>query len=125
MHLKKLLISLLSIISFSTFAGELVDISAQKLNSSNTQGWLILDVRTEKEFLKGHVPGAVNISHDQISDNLDEILGYKNKPVVVYCRSGFRALKAAKILMSAGFQQVKHLEGDMLEWEKTGFDIVK
>jgi phage shock protein E len=124
-HLKKLLLSLLSIISFSSFAGDLVEISAQQLNSSNTENWLILDVRTKEEFLQGHVPGAINIAHDQISDNLDKLLGYKDKPVVVYCRSGFRAAKAAKILMSEDFQQVNHLEGDMLGWEKSGFDIEK
>jgi rhodanese-related sulfurtransferase len=124
-QVKKFLISLLSIISFSSFAGDLVEISAQQLNASSDQDWLILDVRTEKEYLKGHVPGAVNIAHDKISDNLDDLLRYKDKPIVVYCRSGFRAAKAAKLLMSADFQHVKHLEGDMLGWEKSGFNIEK
>jgi rhodanese-related sulfurtransferase len=44
---------------------------------------------------------------------------------VLYCRSGYRAAKAGDILIKSGFSKVRHLEGDMLGWEKSGNKIEK
>jgi phage shock protein E len=79
---------------------------------------VVLDVRTPEEFAQGHIPGAVNIPHDQLPNRLAEIAGAKSKDVVVYCRSGRRATLAQQTLTSQGFTSVKHLEGDMLKWEQ-------
>jgi rhodanese-related sulfurtransferase len=78
---------------------------------------VVLDVRTAEEFAAGHIPGAVNIPHDQLPNRLAEIAGAKSKDVVVYCRSGRRSAIAQETLSSQGFKSVKHLDGDMLKWE--------
>lgn len=123
--MKKILISLISLFSFVVFAADVTEISRDALLSSKTSDWLILDVRTDKEFNQGHVPGAINISHDAIADQLQKLLPHKHKPIVLYCRSGFRAGKAAEILIDSGFTDVKHLTGDMLGWQEAGLDIEK
>jgi phage shock protein E len=79
---------------------------------------VVLDVRTPEEFAAGHIPGAVNIPHDQLPNRLAEIAGAKSKDVVVYCRSGRRSAIAQETLTSQGFKSVKHLEGDMLKWQE-------
>lgn len=122
-YYKSLILSFLSVMSFSSFSAEVKDISAEQLIAADKSDWLILDVRTEKEYNAGHVPGAVNISHSEIAENMSKLSEYKDKTVVVYCRSGFRAGKAADVLLSHGFTQVKHLDGDMLNWEKAGHVI--
>ncbi len=66
------------------------------------QGAWLLDVRTPQEFASGHINGAINIPVDQLGARLDE-LGERDRPVVVYCRSGHRSGIAAKILRKAGF----------------------
>jgi len=76
----------------------------------------ILDVRTPEEFAEGHVPGAINISHDQLVDRLAEIETSKDAGLIVYCRSGRRAGIAEELLLEQGFSNVQHLEGDMLAW---------
>jgi rhodanese-related sulfurtransferase len=76
----------------------------------------ILDVRTAEEFAEGHVPGAINISHDELADRLAEIEAVKEAGVIVYCRSGRRAGIAEELLLGQGFGNVQHLEGDMLAW---------
>ena len=123
--MKKLFISFISIFSFTVFAAEVVDISSQALLEAKNQDWLILDVRTAKEYDQGHVPGSINISHDQIADQIQKLSSHKDKPIVVYCRSGYRAGKAAKILLENDFKQIKHLEGDMLGWQEAGHEIEK
>lgn len=77
---------------------------------------MILDVRTADEFAEGHVPSAINISHDELADRLAEIEAAKEAGLIVYCRSGRRAGIAEELLLGQGFSNVQHLEGDMLAW---------
>ncbi len=77
---------------------------------------MILDVRTAEEYAEGHVPGAINISHDELADRLTEIEAAKEAGLIVYCRSGRRAGIAEALLLGQGYVDVQHLEGDMLAW---------
>jgi len=78
---------------------------------------VILDVRTPEEYAAGHVPGAVNMSHDQVAARLPELSAYKSMDVVVYCRTGRRTNLALEVLKTNGFERLWHLEGDMLAWQ--------
>jgi phage shock protein E len=80
-------------------------------------GLVVLDVRTPAEFAAGHVPGARNVSHDQLAAQLGELAGLRDKEVVLYCRSGRRTLLAEDVLRKAGFSRLLHLDGDYLAWE--------
>ena len=90
----------------------------QRIKTKHEQ--LILDVRSPEEYKEGHVPGAINIPHDRLDSRLVEIGSYKNKDVVLYCVSGGRAGKAAKVLNSAGLNNLQHLDGDMSGWISNG-----
>ncbi len=81
----------------------------------------VLDVRRPEEFLEGHIPGAVNIPHDQIIGRLTDVArGDKDGEIVVYCRSGARAAMACGLLRAANFTRVRHLAGDMNGWVREG-----
>ena len=56
---------------------------------ADAKALFVLDVRTPEEYAAGHVPGAVNIPHDQLASRLAEVP--KDTEVVLYCRSGRRA----------------------------------
>jgi rhodanese-related sulfurtransferase len=77
---------------------------------------MVLDVRTPEEYAEGHVPGAINISHDELPERLDEVASARDTGVIVYCRSGRRAGIAEELLLAQGFNNVQHLEGDMIAW---------
>lgn len=64
-------------------------------------GALLLDVRTTGEFSSGHIDGAKNIPVHELGGRLDSLS--KKKPVVVYCRSGARSARAARVLEKAGY----------------------
>jgi rhodanese-related sulfurtransferase len=74
----------------------------------------VLDVRTPQEYAAGHVPGAVNVPHDQVGTRLAEVP--RDKDVVIYCRSGRRTGLAAGVLGASGYTRLSHLEGDMNAW---------
>ncbi|WP_026375906.1 rhodanese-like domain-containing protein [Aestuariibacter salexigens] len=123
--MKRLFISLLSIVSVWASASGVPDITAQQLLAQDANDRLILDVRGPDEYAQGHVPGAINIPHTEIAERLDEILSHKDKQVVVYCRSGYRAGKAIDVLLENNFSQVQHLEGDMLKWQEAELPLEK
>jgi rhodanese-related sulfurtransferase len=77
---------------------------------------VVLDVRTPKEFAAGHVPGAINISHDQLEGRMAELDADRDRDLVVYCRSGHRAGIALGMLEKAGFTRLYHLDGDYIGW---------
>lgn len=79
---------------------------------------LILDVRTAREYAKGHVPGAMHIYYSDLSKRVAEIAGYKEREVVVYCETGPRARYARWVLHDAGFNQLTQLAGDMRAWRR-------
>ncbi len=84
---------------------------------------LILDVRSEQEFAEGHIPGALNIPYDQLGDRLSEIGVAKTDEIVVHCRSGHRAGIAEKLLIQAGYSDVRDLDGHMNAWQSGGYPI--
>lgn len=77
-------------------------------------GARLVDVRTPQEFATGHLPGAVNIPVQELERRSREIKG-KDRPVIVYCRSGARSSSAARMLKQAGYAEVHNL-GAMSRW---------
>ncbi len=123
---KPLILLSLLLISACGVASDAKNISPATLHSQlQNEEMLILDVRTPEEFLAGRVPGAINIPHTELSQQIDKLSHYKNTPIVVYCRSGRRASIANGILVDAGFQQLLHLEGDIIAWEAGNFPLGK
>jgi rhodanese-related sulfurtransferase len=88
-------------------------------------GVVVLDVRTPDEFAAGHVPGARNVSHDQLAARLGELDALRDKDVVLYCRSGRRTALAEDVLRKAGFTKLLHLDGDYLAWQAANQPIEK
>lgn len=74
----------------------------------------LLDVRTVEEFDEGHVDGAVNIPVQVLRERMNELS--KDKPVVVYCKSGRRSAEAKRMLDAAGFKRVIDA-GPMPDWQ--------
>ena len=89
-----------------------------------SSGALLLDVREADEYAQGHAPGSVLIPLGQLQQRLHEIVGYKNRPVALICRSGNRSAQALKLLESAGFSAAVNVEGGMLAWQKAGLPVI-
>jgi rhodanese-related sulfurtransferase len=119
------LILLSALFSFLSKSADIVDISPETLLSTPDTKRLILDVRTQSEYDKGHVPGAILVPHDDIELHLNGLLSFKDKPVVLYCESGIRVRKAMSVLQENGFTQLQHLDGDMKSWRKEGRPIAR
>lgn len=72
---------------------------------------VIVDTRTEPEFIIAAIPGAINIPLDQLVSRADEIP--KDKRIVLVCKVGRRAYSAYITMKKLGFQDVAILDGGM------------
>ena len=115
-YLKNGVITVISlIIAFSVNAKDISQIELVKQMGSDDKP-LIIDVRTIEEFNAGHIPGAINIPHLQIKTRMNDMSGLKDKDIVLYCRSGRRAIIAKDEFASGGFSKLTHLAGDFNDW---------
>lgn len=87
----------------------------QKLQDSDIQ---LVDVRTPAEFADGHLPNAINVN--VMDDDFDAEMAKldKEKPVMVYCKSGGRSAKAASKLKVQGFKNITDLDGGITSWKQ-------
>ena len=79
------------------------------------KGYIILDVRTQEEYDEGHIPGAIVIPHEEITERAEDVLTDKDQLILVYCRSGRRSKIAAEALAELGYTNIKEF-GGILDW---------
>lgn len=83
-------------------------------------GLQLLDVRTPAEYAAGHVPGARLVPHDQLAAHIGEL--DPSRPVVVYCKTGRRAMLAEAVLEQHHFD-VRQLQGSWEGWHAAGLPV--
>lgn len=84
--------------------------------------YTVIDVRTKEEYDAGHIKGAFNFDYysDDFETRIETELKDKDKPYIVYCRSGKRSLASAEILEELGFTNVTNMKGGFLAWQSAG-----
>ena len=94
-----------------------VNITAEEAKQimDSEEGYIILDVRTQEEYDEGHIPGAIVISHEEITEKAEEVLTDKDQLILVYCRSGRRSKLAAEALVELGYTNIKEF-GGIIDW---------
>ncbi|GIP58400.1 FAD-dependent oxidoreductase [Paenibacillus sp. FSL W8-0186] len=86
----------------------------RELEDRDESSTLLVDVRTEAEHARGHIPGSVNIPVDELRERLDEL--DTNKEIWVYCQVGLRGYTASRILNQRGFR-TRNLTGGYVTYQ--------
>lgn len=89
------------------------DEAATKLKGN--RNLILLDVRTPKERKEQSIKGSIHIPLYELGTRSDELLKYKDKEIICYCRSGNRSLTAAAKLKKKGFNSA-NLKGGIIRW---------
>ena len=94
-----------------------VNITAEQAKGimDSQDAYIILDVRTQDEFDETHIPGAILIPHDEITEKAEDLLTNKDQLILVYCRSGRRSKLAAEDLVKLGYTNIKEF-GGIIDW---------
>jgi phage shock protein E len=85
---------------------------------------VFLDVRTMEEWNSstGHLNNALLIPLQNLHSRFEQLKPYRDRLIIVYCRSGNRSGKAAKILSDSGFNAV-NLRGGIREWNANNYPV--
>lgn len=75
-----------------------------------TEGAVLIDVRSKSEYQSGHVPGSINIEESSIL-KASSLIPDTQTPLFVYCLSGARSGRSARMLEHMGFSAVKNIGG--------------
>ncbi|MBK9161773.1 MAG: rhodanese-like domain-containing protein [Nitrosomonadales bacterium] len=99
--------------------------STEALQLVNHKNALVLDVREAEEYKSGHVLNSRWIPLGKLGERIGELEKFRERPVVVVCRSGNRSGNACVILGKRGFGQVYNLAGGMMAWQKANLPLDK
>jgi phage shock protein E len=110
------ILALYLIIKFFGFLSRLgiKQISAKEIDQK--KGMMLLDVRIDKEYNEGHIPGSVHVQLSEIGDKIKKLK--KDKEIVVYCQNGSRSVWAIKRLMGMGYKNISNLKGGYNAWKR-------
>ncbi len=86
------------------------DINEGVKTAETTKGSLLIDVRSKEEYASGHIPGSINIPTERLS-LIEKRVPDRATPLFLYCRSGARSARMAKILKKTGYQQILDIGG--------------
>ena len=88
----------------------------------NDENITLLDIRSSLEFEREHIANAHLIPLFIVETRLSLLAPHKNKKIIIYCHSGSRSIKAARILETNGFTPI-NLKGGLIEWKKEGLPL--
>lgn len=98
--------------------GEIKLVTAEEMQSIlELEDVQLIDVRTPQEFDEIRIANAQNIDFQSPTFDEDITKLDKDKPVILYCRSGGRSAKCAKKMKDAGFKKIYDLEGGISKWK--------
>ena len=89
--------------------------------SRGTDELQVLDVQRDDEWQSGHIPGAQHSFVPFLEKELSKL--DRDRPVAVYCGSGYRSSIAVSFLKQYGFEQIKNVLGSMSAWKTAGYPL--
>lgn len=86
---------------------------------------VLIDVREESEWARGHLPGAIHLGKGIIERDIEQRLPDAGTKVVLYCGGGFRSALAADNLQKMGYTNVESMDGGWRGWLDAGLPTQK
>lgn len=93
---------------------------------------LLIDIREEAEFRRGHIPGAVFSPRGLLEfeihalvqrTSIDSDVDPEDREIVLYCGTGGRSALAAETLTNMGYRDVQSMDGGIVAWNAAGLPI--
>jgi len=105
--------------------GPVLEINELKARLDRGEDLCVLDIRSSDEYTGelGHIAGSLNIPQDQLGERQAELDKWLEKPIAIICRTERRSTKAAQLLSSKGFVDVRVVHGGMTAWNQAGLPV--
>jgi rhodanese-related sulfurtransferase len=101
------------------------DVHATKKRLDAGEQLILVDVREESEWARGHIPNAIHLGKGIIERDIEKAIPEKGAAIVLYCGGGFRSALAADNLRRMGYSNVISMDGGWREWTQANFPTIK
>jgi adenylyltransferase/sulfurtransferase len=85
---------------------------------------VLVDTREPAEWSQGHLEGATLVPPGVVPERIGSVAPERDKPVLLYCRTGARSMRAAQLLKSLGYAEPINVDGGIVAWEAAGFPTI-
>jgi sulfur-carrier protein adenylyltransferase/sulfurtransferase len=85
---------------------------------------VLVDTREPAEWNQGHLEGATLVPPVTVEERIGEVAPDRERPVLLYCRSGARSMRAARLLKELGYAEPINVAGGILAWEERGLPTI-
>lgn len=85
---------------------------------------ILVDVREDSEWARGHLPGAVHLGRGIIERDIEQSVPDTGAKLVLYCGGGFRSALVADNLQKMGYTNVESMDGGWRGWTEAGLPTV-
>jgi rhodanese-related sulfurtransferase len=86
---------------------------------------ILVDVREDNEWAKGHLPGAVHMGRGVIERDIEQSVPDTGAKMILYCGGGFRSALVADNLQKMGYTNVESMDGGWRAWNEAGLPVVR
>ncbi len=100
-----------------------VDVQQIKRWMEQNRPFVLVDVREESEWAKGHLPSAQYLGRGILERDIETRYPELDTPLVLYCGGGFRSVLAADNLQQMGYRDVISMDGGYRGWVESGYPI--
>ncbi len=83
----------------------------------NNEDALVIDVRPEADYNKGHILNSLNVPMSRFKDQIEQLKKHQDRTLIISCNSGGQSAAACTTLRKAGFEKVFNLSGGILAWQ--------
>ena len=87
--------------------------------------FILVDVREDNEWARGHLPGAVHLGKGIIERDIEQTVPDTGTKLILYCGGGFRSALAAENLQKMGYKNVESMDGGWKGWLEAGLPTQK
>jgi rhodanese-related sulfurtransferase len=101
------------------------DVQTTKKKLDAGEQMILVDVREESEWARGHIPNAIHLGKGIIERDIEKAIPEKSATVVLYCGGGFRSALAADNLQKMGYSNIISMDGGWRDWTQAGFPTIK
>jgi rhodanese-related sulfurtransferase len=98
---------------------------AQAVQLINREGAVVLDVREQPEFERGHIVNARHAPATALDGQLAALASYRERPVLLYCAAGNVSARVSKALRRAGFSKLYILKGGLASWQQENLPVAR
>jgi rhodanese-related sulfurtransferase len=96
-----------------------------KRRMDNGEKFLLVDVREDNEWSKGHLPRAVHMGRGIIERDIEKAVPDTGTKMILYCGGGFRSALVADNLQKMGYTNVESMDGGWRGWNEAGLPTQK